>query len=116
MRMLVSRAIMKFVPRRQMFTGEKPHPLDPRREPLPGCGPVSAIGVIVECFDDQAHTLCLTQHQFLLGFENTICVDSLCKLSHSVKPSVISLARAARRITFRTILGKCVCREIRCGA
>src|ERR1039458_1953970 len=116
MRMLVSRAIMKFVPRGQMFTGEEPHPLDPRQEPLQGCGPVSAISVIVEWFDDQAHTLGLTQHQFLLGFENTICVDSLCKLSHFIKPSVISLARAARRIKLRTILRKPVSREIRRGA
>jgi hypothetical protein len=54
---------MKFVPRGQMFTGEEPHPLDPRQEPPQGCGPVSAIGVIVECFDDQAHTLGLTQHR-----------------------------------------------------
>src|ERR1039457_1212034 len=115
MRMLVSRAIMKFVPRRQMFTGEEPHPLDPRHEPLQGCGLVSAIGVIVECFDDQAHTLGLTQHQFLLGSENTICVDSLCKLSHSIKPSEISLARAARRIKFPDDSGRPVSREIRRG-
>src|ERR1039458_696655 len=108
--MLVSRAIMKFVPRGQTFTGEEPHPLDPRQEPLQGCGPVSAIGVIVDCVDDQSHTLGLTQHQSLLGFENTICVDSLCKLSHSIKPPVISLARAGPRIKFRAISGRPVSR------
>ncbi len=70
---------MKFVPRRQTFTGEELHPLDSRQEPLQGCGPVSAIGVIIEWLDDQAHTLGLTQRQFLLGFENAMCVDSLCK-------------------------------------
>src|ERR1017187_5384161 len=115
MRMLVSRAIMKFVPRGQMFTGEEPHPLDPRQEPPQGCGPVSAVSVIVECFHDQARTLGLTQPQFLLGFENTICVDSLCKLSHSIKPSVISLARAARRIQVPDDSGRPVSREIRRG-
>src|SRR5271157_6088796 len=105
MRMLVSRAIMKFVSRGQTSTGEKPHPLDPRQEPLQGCGPVSAISV-VEWVDDQPHTLVLTQHQFLLGFENTICVDSLCKLSHSIKPSVNRLARAAPRIKLAAISGR----------
>src|ERR1039457_42497 len=101
MRMLVSRAIMKFVPRGQTFRGVEPHPLDPRQEPPQGREPVSAISVTVECFDDQSHTLGLAQPQFLLGFENTIRVDSLYKLSHSIKPSVIRLARAAGRIKFR---------------
>ena len=67
---------------------------------MQGRGPFSAISVIIEGLDDEPHTLGLTQPQFLLGFENTICVDSLYKLSHSVKPSVIRLARAARRIKF----------------
>src|ERR1019366_5483620 len=100
MRMLVSRAIMQFVPRRQTFTGEEVHPFDPSQESSQGGGPFRAIGVIVERLDDQPHTLSLTQHQFILGLENTVCVDSLCKLSHSIKPSVIRLARAARRIKF----------------
>src|ERR1035437_9892874 len=71
MRILVSRAIMKFVPRGQTFRGVELHPLDPRQEPLQGRKPVFAISVIVECFDDQSHTLGLTQPRFLLGFENT---------------------------------------------
>jgi hypothetical protein len=80
---------MKFVPRGQTFARGEPHPLDPHQEPIEGCGPVSAIGIVVECLDDQSHTLGLTQPQFRIGFENTICVDSLYKLSHSIKPSVI---------------------------
>ena len=88
--MLVSMAIMKFVPRGQTFTGEEPHPLYPHQEPLQGCGPVAAIGVIIERLDDQAHTLGLTQRQCLRGFENTVCIDSLCELSHFVSP--LSLA------------------------
>src|SRR5258708_30229006 len=49
MRTLVSRAIMKFVPRGQRLSGEEPHPLDTRQEPLQGCGPVSStvIGPLV---------------------------------------------------------------------
>jgi hypothetical protein len=62
---------MKFVPRGQTFRGVELHPLDPRQEPLQGRKPVFAISVIVECFDDQSHTLGLTQPRFLLGFENT---------------------------------------------
>jgi hypothetical protein len=52
MRMLVSRAIMKFVPRGQTFMREEPHPLDPRQKPLEGCGPVSTIRVIIEWLND----------------------------------------------------------------
>jgi len=74
---------MKFVPRGQTFTGGETHRPNPRQEPLQGCGPVSAAGVIVERLDDQPHTLGLTQHEFLFGPENAVCVDSLCKLSHS---------------------------------
>ena len=63
MRMFVSRAIVKFVPGGQTFTGEEPHPLDSRQEPLQGRGPVSAAGVIVESLDDQPHTLGFAQYQ-----------------------------------------------------
>jgi hypothetical protein len=65
---------MKFVPRGQGFTGEELHSLDSGQEPLQGCGPVSTADVIVEWLDDQAHTLGLTQRQFLFGFENTVRV------------------------------------------
>jgi hypothetical protein len=68
-------AIMKFVPRGQRFTGEELHSFNSRQKPLQGCGPVSTVDFIVEWLDDQAHTLGLTQRQFLFGFENTVCVD-----------------------------------------
>jgi len=91
---------MKLVPRGQTFTGEEPHPLDPSQEPPQGRRPFWAI-VVVERLNDQSHTLGLTQHQSLAGLENAVCVDSLRELSHSIKPSVIRLARAARLIKFR---------------
>jgi hypothetical protein len=103
--MFVSRAIMKFVTGGQTFTGEEPHPIDTRQEPLHGCGPVSATGVIVERFDDQPHTLGLTQYQPLIGLEYAICVHGLSELGHSIEPSVIRLARAVRRIKFRVTAG-----------
>jgi hypothetical protein len=75
---------MKFVPRRQRLTGEELHPLDSSKEAPNCCGPVFRIGLIIEWLDDEAHTLGLTQRQFLLGFENTMGVDSLRNLSHAV--------------------------------
>jgi hypothetical protein len=81
---------MKLVPRRQTFTGREIHSFNPGQEPLQSCGPVCAIGIVIECLDDQAYTLGLTQRKGLLGFENAITVDSLCKLSHFVSP--LSLA------------------------
>lgn len=92
---------MKLVPRGQTFRRVEPHPLDPCQEPPQGRGPVSAIGIIIKRLDDQSHTLGLAQPQFLFGLENTVRVDSLYKLSHSVKPSVLRLARSARRIKFQ---------------
>jgi len=80
---------MKFVPRGQRFTGEELHPLDSSEQPPEARGPVFTIGVVIEGLDDQAHTLGLTQRQLFLGFENTMGVDSLCNLSHAIKPSVI---------------------------
>jgi hypothetical protein len=52
---------MKFVPRGQTITGEEPHPLDARQKPLQRCRPIHAIGVIIQCLDDQSHTLGLMQ-------------------------------------------------------
>jgi hypothetical protein len=52
---------MKLVPRRQTFTGREIHSFNPGQEPLQSCGPVCAIGIVIECLDDQAYTLGLTQ-------------------------------------------------------
>src|ERR1035441_7370983 len=97
MRILVSRAIMKFVPGWQSFTGDEPHPLDSRKEPPQGFTSVSAIAVILERLNDQSHAPSLPQHQFPLRFENAVRVNSLGKLTHSIKPSVMTLARRTAR-------------------
>jgi hypothetical protein len=75
-----SSAIMKFVPGGQTLA-EEPHPFNSSKEPLHRFVPVSAIGVIIECLDDQPHPLGFTQHECLFEVENTVCIDSPCKLS-----------------------------------
>jgi hypothetical protein len=72
---------MKFVSGGQTFTGDESHRLDSRQEPLHRFVPVLAMRIIVECLDDQPHTLGFTQHERLFEVENTVCIDSLCKLS-----------------------------------
>jgi hypothetical protein len=74
---------MKLVPGRQGFARVELHPFDPLAEPPQGRSPVSTVGVIVDWLDDEAHTLGFTQRQFVLGRENTMCVDRFYDLSHS---------------------------------
>jgi len=75
---------MKLVPGRQWFAQEELHPLDPLAEPPQGRSPVCTVGVIVDWLDNKAYTLRLTERQLVLGRENTVCVDRLCDLSHSI--------------------------------
>jgi hypothetical protein len=79
--MLVSRAIVQLIAGGKTLTGEKSHSFDPRQQPSQRRGPLTAIRLI-QGLNDQSHTLCFLQPKLLLGFENTMWVDRLGKLSH----------------------------------